>query len=249
MGLCGCFLLVMFFNPGLLPQPVIAVLPFLASPTPSATPQVTRSTIQTATPVVWLEHENQRASFTVQFPAGWLITNQTRANWTDQVRDWAEIYPWAETLFETGNAPTTPQTRALDPAGINLPNQQINLFTLAQLDTTNTTLAQIEAITRQDPQQLAQLAGGQTLLSHPETGYTFTNQRNETTTLNNLPTLLVEFTADTLIQDQTMRVRVRLYFIQTPGQLYLASYFADETSATNQRTLYDQIIQSMIIQR
>lgn len=245
--LCSCFVLVAMFSPGLLPQPVIAVLPFLASPTPSATPQVTRTTIETPTPVVWLDHENVRGGFTVQFPAGWLIANQTRANWTDQVRDWGEQYPWAETLFETGIAPASPQTRALNPAGINLPNQQVTVFTFAQINNTASSLSEIEAITREEPERLAQLAGGLSLLSHPETGYNFTNQRNEPTSVNGQPALLVEFTADTLIQNEAVRVRVRLYFVDTLGQLYLASYFADETSATNQRGIYDQIIQSFTV--
>ena len=50
-------------------------------------------------------------------------------------------------------------------------------------------------------------------------------------------------TADPNLLDQTIRVRVRLYFIPVADELFLVSYFAEEQLANQNRALYDQIVQ------
>jgi hypothetical protein len=243
---CLCFGLVTLVQPALLPAPVLAVMPFLGTATPSPTPQVTPVTLLTPTPTIWETHTNSRAGFSIDFPAGWQVIDQTHPSWQDEVKGLAETYGWAETLFETGAAPTTPRSRAIDPAYINLANRQVLVFTIGQADLISNTLTyeDIEAIARNQPAGLARLAGGLNLIGSETAGYNFTSQRSERVRLNDQEALLVEFTADTEILAQPVRVRVRLYFVLDGQQVYLVSYFADETAATNNRAFYDQVVNS-----
>ena len=244
---CACLGLVALARPSLLPRPVIAVLPFLASPTPLPTAQVTPATIATPTPVVWQAYSNPRAGLALDFPAGWLVIDQSLPGWADETRDLAEDYGWAESLFETGITPPTAQTRAVDPAGVDLANGRLVVFTAgrAVLPGSAPTFADIETIARDQPAALAALAGGLTLIGSPETGYNFTARRSERVQVNGREALLVEFTADTTIQAQAVRVTVRLYFVPAGDDLLFVAYFADQQAASAWRAQYDQIVQSL----
>lgn len=244
---CACLGLVALARPSLLPRPVIAVLPFLASPTPLPTAQVTPATIATPTPVIWSTYRNPRAGLALDFPAGWLVVDQSLPGWADETRDLAEDYRWAESLFETGVTPPTAQTRAVDPAGIDLANGRLVVFTAgrAVLPGGAPTFGDIETIARDQPDALAALAGGLTLIGSPETGYNFTARRSERVQVNGREALLVEFTADTTIQAQAVRVTVRLYFVPAGDDLLFVAYFADQQAASSSRDLYDHIVQSL----
>lgn len=247
--ICGCFGLLALVSPSSLPQPVIAILPFLHTPTPLPTAQVTPVTFASPTPFVWQTHRNQQGNFSVDFPAGWLVINQTESGWQDTVRDLAENYGWAETLFETGSSFTLPQTRAIDPAGIDLANKRITVFTIGETDIFSRTVnfATLETAANEQPETLARLAG--TLIANQEAGFDFTGQRSERLAIGEREALHVEFIADTTILNQPLRVRVNLYFIPVGNRLFLLTYFADEITALNQRPVFEQVVQSWRISR
>ena len=235
----GCLVcvIVTLARPSLLPPTMIAALN-LGTPIPTATFQATRSTILTPTPLNWREHSNGQAGFTISFPAGWLAVNQARTGWQTTVRNQADDYDWAETLFETELTPAEPQSRAVDPAAIDPAAGRIVVFTVGQAALAEeTTFIQIEEIARSQPATLSELAGGLV-------GSSVNAARSERVTVNGREALLVEFTADPTLLERTTRVRVRLYFIPAEDGLFLVSYFAEEQLANQNRALYDQIIQS-----
>lgn len=246
---CLCFTLVAVAAPGLLPQPVFVVLPFLASPTPLPTPQVTRAPVATPTPIVLVQYPNENDRFTISFPAGWLVVDQEQAGWRDRVRDMGETYSWAETLFETAAAPAEPQMRAIDPAIVDLANGRLVLFTAAQvdLDAGTVTMADIETLAAEDPAGLAALAGGLTLIGNPQDGYNVQAIRTARVKVSGRGALLVEFEANSRLRDRPVRVVVRLYFVPDGNNLYVITYLADENAFRRHEALYDQIVQSFVL--
>lgn len=246
---CGCLGLLVLVSPTSLPQPVLAILPFLHTPTPLPTAQVTPITFASPTPFVWQTYRNQQGNFSVDFPAGWLVINQAESGWQDNVRDLAESYSWAETLFETGSSFALPQTRGVDPAGVDLANKQITVFTVGETDVFSRTVnfAVLETAANEQPETLARLAG--TLIANQEAGFDFTGQRSERIAIGEREALHVEFIADTTILSQALRVRVNLYFIPVGNRLFLLTYFADEITALNNREVFEQVVQSWRISR
>lgn len=246
---CACLSLVALVRPSLLPQPVVAALPFLASPTPLPTSQGTRAPFVTPTAITFAEHTNTRAGITVKFPAGWLVVDQTQTGWQDDISELNREVGWVATLFETGFPPTNAQSRAVDPVLIDLPAGRVVAFTVGELAAGEgiRSLEQLEAIPRDEPQRLATLGGVTTLLTDPQLGEHYQDRRSERLQVGGHEAILLEYaTAATFIEQDTL-IRVRMYFIPAGDTTYFISYFADEQSARQNRGLYDQIIQSFTI--
>lgn len=238
---CVLFALTARLRPGALPPSVIAALN-LGTPIPTNTPQVTRATISTPTPVTFQTHTNRRVDFEITFPANWIVVNQSIFGWTDDVRDLAEDYSWAETLFETGLGGTIARSRAVDPDVVDTDSGDLVVFTIGSatdiLD--DLTYNQIPQIAAEDPEALSDLAG-------PLIGGNFTTRRTVNLTVNGLLATLVEFTSQAEIFEETVQLRVRLYFVEGENEIYLVSYFAENQLALRNQTLYEDIVQSFEI--
>jgi hypothetical protein len=229
------------FRPGSLPSPVIAALG-LGTPIPTNTPQVTRATIFTPTPVNLQTHTNSRVDFEITFPTNWLVVNQAVFGWQDDVEDMSEDYSWIETLFETGQAGTIAQSRAVDPNVVDTDTGQLVVFTVGSasdiLD--DLSYSQVPQIANENPEALSELVG-------PLIGSNFTTRRTAAVQVNGMPATLVEFTSQAEIFQETVQLRVRLYFIQDENDVYLVSYFAENQLALRNQNLYDGIVQSFEI--
>ena len=126
---CGLFALTARLRPSALPSPVIAALN-LGTPVPTNTPQVTRATIATPTPLNLQTHTNNRVDFQINFPNNWLVVNQAVFGWSEDVRDFSEEYSWAETLFEAGQGGTIARSRAIDPDVVDTDTGELVVFTV-----------------------------------------------------------------------------------------------------------------------
>jgi len=238
---CVLFGLTATFRPGALPPQVIAALN-LGTPIPTNTPQVTRATIATPTPLDLQTHTNNRVNFQISFPANWLVVNQAVFGWQDDVGDLAEDYSWVETIFETGRSGTIPQSRAVDPDVVDTDTGELIVFTVGSatdiLD--DLVYSQIPQLATDEPEALSELAG-------PLIGSNFTTRRTATLTVNRLPATLVEFTSQAEIFQEPVQLRVRLYFVQGENEIYLVSYFAENQLAIRNQLLYEDIVQSFEI--
>lgn len=241
--LIGCILfgLVALIAPGALPPRVVAALN-LGTPIPTNTPQVTRATIATPTPLDFQTHTNNQVGFQITFPSGWLVVNQAVFGWPEDVRDLAETYSWAETLFETGIGGTISRSRAVDPDLVDTNTGELVVFTAGSAtDIMNElTYDQIPQLAAEEPEALSELAG-------PLIGTNFTTRRTAVLTVNSLPATLVEFTSQAEIFDTPDQLRVRLYFINGQDEIYLVSYFAEDQLALRNQSLYEDIVQSFEI--
>lgn len=238
---CVLFALTATLRPGALPPEVIAALN-LGTPIPTNTPQVTRATIATPTPLNIETHTNNRADFQISFPASWLVINQSIFGWQEDVEDLAEDYSWAETIFETGRSGTILQSRAVDPDVVDTDTGQLVVFTVGSATDILEDLAynQIPQLATDEPEALSELAG-------PLIGSNFTTRRTATLTVNGLPATLVEFTSQAEIFQEAVQLRVRLYFVQSENEIYLVSYFAEDQLAQRNQFLYEDIVQSFEI--
>jgi len=238
---CVLFALIALIAPGALPPPVVAALN-LGTPIPTNTPQVTRATIATPTPLDLAVHSNNQVAFQITFPSNWLVVNQALFGWLDEVSDLAEEYSWAETLFETGLGGTISRSRAVDPGVVNTDSGELVVFTVGSATDilSSLTYDQIPQLAAEDPAALSQLAG-------PLIGSNFTTRRTAALTVNGRPATLVEFTSQSEIFQEPVQLRVRLYFIQGPNEIYLVSYFAESQLANRNQILYEDIVQSFEI--
>ena len=238
---CVLFALTARLRPGSLPPSVIAALN-LGTPIPTNTPQVTRATIATPTPLNLQTHTNNRVDFEITFPGNWIVVDQSRFGWQNDVEDLAEEYSWAETIFETGRGGTIPQSRAVDPNVVDIASGQLVVFTVASASDILDDLvySQIPQLATDEPEALSELAG-------PLIGTNFTTRRTATLTVNGLPATLVEFTSQAEIFQEAVQLRVRLYFVQSENEIYLVSYFAEDQLAQRNQLLYEDIVQSFEI--
>lgn len=240
----GCLLLFLTvrLRPGALPSSVIAALD-MGTPLPTNTPQVTRSTISTPTPVSLQTHTNNRVDFEITFPGDWLVVNQAVFGWVEDVRDLAEDYSWAETLFETGEGGTIARSRAIDPNAVDTDTGELVVFTVGSAtDILDDELeySQIPQLANDDPAVLSVLAG-------PLIGTNFTTRRTVALTVNGRPATLVEFTSQAEIFQETVQLQVRLYFVEGENEVYLVSYFAEQQLANRNQFFYEDIVQSFEI--
>jgi hypothetical protein len=241
--LVGCllFALTARFRPGALPSPVIAALN-LGTPIPTNTPQVTRATIFTPTPVDIQTHINNRVDFQIEFPSNWLVVNQATFGWVEDVRDLSEEYSWAETLFESGQGGTIARSRAIDPDVVDTDTGELVVFTVGSASDILGSLnySEIPRLANENPAALSELAG-------PLIGSNFTARRTAPVSINGRPATLVEFTSQAEIFQETVQLRVRLYFVEGPDDVYMVSYFAEQQLANRNQFFYEDIIQSFEI--
>jgi hypothetical protein len=243
MLLAGCILFAMIalIAPGTLPPPVVAALN-LGTAIPTNTPQVTRATIFTPTPVDLTTHTNIPVGFRITFPSNWLVVNQATFSWLEQVNDLSEEYSWAETLFESGLGGTISRSRAVDPGVVDTDSGELVVFTVGSATNILSTLTydQIPQLAAENPAALSELAG-------PLIGSSFTTRRTAALTVNGRPATLVEFTSQAEIFQEPVQLRVRLYFIEGTNDIYLVSYFAESQLANRNQILYEDIVQSFEI--
>jgi hypothetical protein len=241
--LVGCILsaIVVTLRPAALPPSIIAALN-LGTPIPTNTPQVTRATIATPTPLDLQIHANSQVDFQITFPSNWLVVNQAIFGWPEDVRDLAEEYSWAETLFETGLGGTISRSRAVDPGVVDTATGELVVFTVGSAIgiLPELTYDQIPQVAAEDPEALSELAG-------PLIGGNFTTRRTATLTVNGRPATLVEFTSQAEIFQEPVQLRVRLYFVQGDNEIYLVGYFAESQLANRNQILYEDIVQSFQI--
>lgn len=238
---CLLFFLTARFRPAALPPPVIAALG-LGTPIPTNTPQVTRATIFTPTPISFDTHTNRRVGFEITFPSNWIVVNQSIFGWQDTVQGMAEEYSWVETLFETGLDGRISRSRAVDPNAVDIDTGELVVFTVGSASDIleDLTYNQVPQIAAENPEALSELAG-------PLIGGNFTTRRTATLQVNGRPATLVEFTSQAEIFQENVQLRVRLYFIQGQDKVYLVSYFAENQLAQRNQNLYEDIVQSFEI--
>ena len=235
--LCG--VVVALVSPGLLPQPVIDRLSFLATPTPLPTFQATRVSIAPSpTPHNMNEHCSRRGNFCIGFPDEWLVTDQGLPPWQREVEALGERYEWAPSLFVTTTVPTVPRIRAVPPALVDVPQGRVARFTVGESDwLEDGSFEEIERLARQEPEALAP----------PEdviVPNTFAVQRIERDTVDELERTIVEFGAGVRLMGLQFPVRGRLYFIAPGDRLYVISYLADEGTFASQQSIFDAIVHS-----
>lgn len=239
----GCILtfLTIRLRPSALPSPIIAALN-IGTPLPTNTPQVTRASIFTPTPVSLQTHVNNRVDFQIDFPANWLVVDQATFGWVEDVRDYAEVYSWAETLFETGQGNTIPRSRAVDPEAINTDTGEIIVFTVGSATGILDSLVfdDIAQMATNEPETLSELAG-------PLIGGNFTTRRTVPFTIDGRAATLVEFTSQTEIFQETVQLQVRLYFVEGEREIYLVSYFGEQQLVNRNQIFYEDIINSFEI--
>jgi hypothetical protein len=234
---CLCLAIVALVRPSILPPPVVAFFN-LGSVAPTATPQVTRASIATPTPLVWQAHGDGQAGFTINFPANWLVVSRSGGDWQNAAEAVAGDAEWVATLFETETDPAGPQSRAVDPDAVDLTNGRLVVFSAGRTPAGQvTTFEAIADSARSDPAALA-------ALSTELVGSELTGTRTEEVMVNSRPALLVEFAGQSQFLDRAFRTRLRLYFVPAGDDLFVVSYLADELSATQNRSLYDEIVQS-----
>ncbi len=236
--LCGG--VVALVNPGLLPQPVVDRLSFLATPTPLPTFQATRAPIAPSpTPRNMGAHCSRRGNFCIQFPDEWVVVDQGLPPWQREVEALGETYEWAPSLFVTTTVPTVPRIRAVPPALVDVQQGQIARFTAGESDQLDEALglSDIEQLARQEPEALT--SSGDIIVAE-----TFTVRRIEREAPGNREGATVEYSADVRAMGLQFPVRGHLYFFSAGDRLYLVSYLADEGTFANQRSLFDTIVQS-----
>jgi hypothetical protein len=238
---CLLFGLTALIRPGALPPSIVAALN-LGTPIPTNTPQVTRATIATPTPLTLQTHTNSRVGFQISFPSNWLVVNQAVFGWPDDVEDLGEEYSWAATLFQTGEGGTVARSRAVDPNVVDVDTGELVVFTVGSASDILDTLeySQIPQLAAENPQALSELAG-------PLIGGDFTTRRTAALRVNGLPATLVEFTSRSEIFEEAVQLRVRLYFVEGPNDVYVVGYFAEEQLAIRSQRLYEDIVQSFEI--
>lgn len=235
--LCGG--LVALVSPGLLPQPVIDRLSFLATPTPRPTFQATRSSITPSpTPHNMDEHCSRRGNFCIGFPDEWLVTDQGLPPWQREVEAFGERYEWAPSLFVTTTVPLAPRIRAASPGLVNVPQGRVARLTAGESDwLEDGSFEEVERLARQEPEALAP----------PEdviVPNTFTVRRIERDPVGDLEGTIVEFGADVRLMGLQFPVRGRLYFFAPGDRLYVISYLADEGTFASQRSMFEAIVHS-----
>lgn len=235
------FALVVLVAPGILPPSMVAALN-RGTPVPTNTPQVTRASIATPTPLMIETHTNNRVGFQIDFPDNWLVMNQAVFGWPEDVRDLAEEYSWAETIFETGLNRTISRSRAVDPDVLDTDSGELVVFTIGSATDIleDLTYDEIPQIAAEDPEALSELAG-------PLIGGNFTTRRTVDLRVSGLPATLVEFTSRAEIFEEPVQLRVRLYFVRGENEIYLVSYFAEEQLAIRNQRLYEDVVQSFEI--
>lgn len=244
---CVAVILAILLRPGLLPAQVVAALN-LGTPLPTSTPQITRASIATPTPLIWEQHVNEKASFEIQLPAGWLIVDRSQSRWRIDVRRLALDYPWALDLFEVYGPLVWGQSRAVDPSVIDDQAGQMAIFDagpVSGLFEEDLSLDDIEQLARETPAALVEVAG-------PLVSSNFSAQRTERLQVNGRDAILVEFSSRTVPwgeADSIVPIRVRQYYVQGPEGLYLVSYYANEDLANRNQAVYDQIVQSFKVNR
>jgi len=236
--LCGG--VVALVRPGLLPQPVVDRLSFLATPTALPTSQATRAPIAPSpTPRNMGEHCSRRGNFCIRFPDEWLVTDQGLPPWQREVVAFGERYEWAPSLFVTTTVPTVPRIRAVPPRLVDVEQGRLARFTAGESNYLEDELSfdDIERLARQEPEALAP----------PDdiiVAETFTVRRIERDVPGNQEGTTVEFAAVARVMGLQFPVSGRLHFFSPGDRLYVVSYLADEGTFANQRSLFDAIVQS-----
>lgn len=235
---------VALVNPGLLPQPVVDRLSFLATPTPLPTFQATRASIAPSpTPGNMDEVCSRRGNFCIRFPDEWLVTDQGLPPWQREVEAFGERYDWAPSLFVTTTVPTAPRIRAAPPGLVDVPQGRVARLTAGESDwLDDVSFEEIERLARQEPEALAP----------PEDVFvanTFTVRRIEQETVDDLETTIVEFGAEARLMGLQFPVRGRHYFFSPGDRLYVISYLADEGTFANQQSLFEAIVHSFELER
>jgi hypothetical protein len=196
----------------------------------------------TPTPLDFQIHANTRVGFQLSFPTNWLVVDQAAFSWLEDVRNLSEDYSWADTLFEAGQGRTIAQSRAIDPDAVNVNTGELVVFTVGSASEIlgGLTYSEIPQLAADDPAALSELAG-------PLIGANFTARRTELLNVNGRPATLVEFTSQADIFQETVQLRVRLYFVEGENEVYMVSYFAEQQLAIRNQFFYEDIVQSFEI--
>lgn len=230
-------------RPELLPQSVVAAAPFLATSTPLPTRQVTRAAVTASTPVALETVCSRRAEFCLTFPGDWLVVDQGLPGGQREVAALAESYPWAPALFNGGEVPRMPRMRSA-PANLVEPAAgRVARLTAGETDVLSVTLSleQIESLIQAEPAIIAPLLGSPL---QPDAAL----RRFERELVGGYESLATEFEAEVQLQETRIPVRIRIYFIPANDRLYTLSYLADQTTVAGQRQLFEQIVQSFVIE-
>lgn len=236
--LCGG--VVALVNPGLLPQPVVDRLSFLATPTPLPTFQATQAPIApTPTPRSMEEHCSRRGNFCIRFPQEWLVTDQGLPPWQREVDALGERYEWAPSLFVTRTVPMVPRIRAVAPELIDVEEGRIARFTAGESEQLEAGLSN-EELVRQAREEPEALVDAEEIFA----AETFAVRRIERGIPGSREGTTVEFEADASILGREFPVRGRLYFFSPGDRLYVISYVADEGTLLSEQPLFEEIVLS-----
>lgn len=240
---CLCGGLLGLARPDLLPQPVIAAAPFLASPTPLPTRQATRASLVTPTAVTTETVCSRRAEFCLTFPQGWLVVDQGLPGWQREADTLARRYAWLPDLFNVEEVPRVARLRAAPPTLISPVDDRIVRLTVGETETITPTLTldEIETLIQADPATIVETVG----LPLPPAANV---RRLEREQLGEFAALVIELEANARIQGESMPVRARVYLVQADERLYALSYLADATTIATRRTEFERILQTFVVE-
>lgn len=240
---CLCAGLVGLVRPALLPQPVIAAVPFLATSAPLPTRQVTRAAVPTATPVVTEVVCSRRAEFCLTFPPGWLVLDQGLPGWQRDADSLAETYRWLPALFNTAEVPRVARLRAAPPALVNPSAGRLARLTAGETKILSPTLTldEIETRIQTRPDPIVALVAPP--LMPGASVRRLTRER-----LGGYQALATELEGKVGLVGPTIPVRARIYLLPVDERLYALGYLADETTIAGRRELFEQIVQSFEVE-
>lgn len=240
---CLCGGLLALARPELLPQPVIAAAPFLASPTPLPTRQATRAPLVTPTAVTTETVCSRRAEFCLTFPRGWLVLDQGLPGWQREADALARSHPWLPDLFDVDEVPRVARLRAAPPTLISPVDDRIARLTVGETEafTPTLTLDEIETLIQADPATIVGTVG----LPLPPAANV---RRLEREQLGEYAALVIELEARARIQEESIPVRARTYLVPANERLYALSYLADATTIATRRSEFEEIFQTFVVE-
>jgi len=240
---CLCGGLLALARPELLPQPVIAAAPFLASPTPLPTRQATRAPLITPTAVTTETVCSRRAEFCLTFPQGWLVVDQGLPGWQREADALARSHPWLPDLFDVDEVPRVARLRAAPPTLISPVDDRMARVTVGETETITPTLTlgEIETLIQADPATIVETIGRPL----PPAANV---RRLEREQIAEFPALVIELEASARVQGESMPVRARIYLLQANERLYALSYLADATTIATRRSEFEEILQTFVVE-